>query len=100
MRASRGETVKFSKHLSCSFSYSREGILTHSITIFLLAALELFNDVVIPIRPPVKEGEHNESDEVVECDGEDTFIRDTRRQLVLLGIKKRLGSLVKSYVVS
>lgn len=91
--------------VSCSFSYSSKGnshddILIHSITIFLLAALELFNDVVIPTRPPAKEGEYNESDEVVEWDEEDTFIRDARRQLMLLDIKRRLGSLVKSYVVS
>lgn len=91
--------------LSRSFSYSSKGIshddiLIHSITIFLLAALELFNDVVIPTRPPVKEGEYNENDEVVEWDEKDTFIRDARRQLVLLDIKRRSGSLVKSYVVS
>lgn len=62
--------------VSHSFSYSsksisHDDILIHSITIFLLAALELFNDVVIPTRPPVKEGEYNESDEVVEWDEED-----------------------------
>lgn len=91
--------------ISSSFSYSKKGIshddiLIRSITIFLLAALELFNDVVIPTRPPVKEEEYNESDEVVEWDEENTFIRDTRRQLVLSDVKSRLGSLVKSYEAS
>lgn len=87
-----------------SFSYGRKDIshndiLIHSVTIFLLAALELFNDVVIVTRPPVEEEECKENDEVVEWDEEDTFIRDTGRQLVLLDIKSGLVSLVKSYVV-
>lgn len=54
-----------------SFSYGRKDIshndiLIHSVTIFLLAALELFNDVVIVTRPPVEEEECKENDEVVE----------------------------------
>lgn len=56
MRSSREETVEFSKHWKLFVQLQQRRYSDSLITISLVAALELFNDVVIPTRPPVKEG--------------------------------------------